>query len=103
MGRWAQRRRTGGGAASQEDLIYMVTATVTSSLVITVSYNKAVSSGDLDPTKFVTNEVLVPDSVEQVDATTVEVVFLDNISATSFLTWSGIVTNVVTPQTIPVS
>jgi len=78
MGRWAQRRRNGGGPQTVK---YMVEATITSATTSEVRYNLPVVPSDFGIASFgSTPSGEIESSLAQVNATTIEI------------TWGGPVT-----------
>jgi len=99
MGRWAQRRRSGGSPSTPNNEI--LTAAITQSNVATLTYARVMDAGDLTASDFESN-----DSEEtgtgfvQVSSNVVDLAFTGSIGADSSVTYTGTTPGFRTPQTV---
>lgn len=98
MGRWAQRRRGGGGI---RDINKMIAAEVTAPDTELVTYAYAVSASALDATTFHSQ----PSNEEGIDvfqngANGIRIVYGNDVSLDTFLSYTGSTPGILTPQQI---
>jgi hypothetical protein len=100
MGRYAQRRRSGGGPPGAPPLIEMILATVDGTEVA-VDYSGPVTAGDFELTDFLFADGAVnPTVIAQSDTEQLSLTTAAPISADTDLTYSGDAPGILTPQTI---
>lgn len=98
MGRWAQRRRAGGGP---QTVNYIVQIDATGSPVVTATYNANIDVGEFAAANFVRNDTAAPaDSVSSAGPKLLEIEFTDPVNAATSITYTGTANNVRSPQTI---
>lgn len=100
MGRWAQRRRSGGGSSLAPPLIQMIEA-LNDGITLSIEYSGAVTAGDFDTAAFhVQPSDDQPDEIEQNGANGLNLNFSGDISGQTLLEYSGVTAGVLSPQAI---
>lgn len=98
MGRWAQRKRTGGGAPV---LNYMVDAVKGTDFLSTAEYQNAVDATQLDDVTFVSTPSATPGlAVDQNGTHEIVITWDANTAGDTGITYTGVTPGIVTPQTI---
>lgn len=100
MGRWAQRRRGAGGGGTAETFIVITTNHKDSFTQSTVTYSANVNSGDFAAADFVANPFGGSVTGVAQGASNQLVLTWDDIENETSLTFSGLVPNIETPQTV---
>lgn len=110
MGRWAQARRRGGSALSPVvDLRHLVSATQTADDQITIRYDMPLTAGQHQGINaWAFRYKVQPSGFEGVTITSdgnPQFILLleDDAPGQTSLEWTGPVTGVLTPQTIPIT
>lgn len=100
MGRWAQRRRAGGGSPS---LNSMIRAVQSGAFSLQVTYASDVSADDFTPGMFAEQtDDIVPVAVFQLSPNSLELNFSSELENASELIYIGNVLGTRTPQTIAI-
>jgi len=103
MGRWAQRRR-GGGGATHTPLVQMVSATAIGAFNIDVAYTGNITAAAFAVTAFATiPSVHQPTLIAQDGPTGLNLTFADNISAETDLEFTNGVSGVLSPDAQPIT
>jgi len=104
MGRWAQRRRTGGGPPAGAALITITEAEVTDTTEILVSFSANVNAGDFDPTDFTTQPSNATGTVfGAAGANYINTYFDHDITADTTITYNGTAPGVQSPDVHPIT
>lgn len=103
MGRWAQRRRGNGGGGTGAAPILLVSAVPITNLLITVTFDAAVSDADFANSDFTTTPGnFNPTTIGNNGPAALDLVFVDDVSAETDLTYSGSAPNVLSPQSVAI-
>jgi hypothetical protein len=98
MGRWAQRKRSGGSPTSEN---FIISATITDPFTITATYQGPVDFNQFDPITFNTDpSAQSADSVDQISSRSILITFLNNLTGDTELLYNGEVPGITTPQTV---
>jgi len=98
MGRWAQRRRTGGGPTQT---IVMVDAQITATTDARVRFSAAIDASQLVPGQFDSSpSVEVGDTISQISDREIEITFVSIIGGDTVLGYNGTNYPGLAPQTI---
>lgn len=101
MGRWAQRRRAGGGPTFPPVLISITLVVVDGANELVVTYSGNVDPGDFSNSDFITDSSLaVPTSITDLDTNILLLTFGVDVSDSQNLVYSGNVSGVLTPQSV---
>lgn len=104
MGRWAQRRISGGGPPATPTIVQMISAAFDGLTLVVVTYDGPVTASDFEATDFETHiGGLQPEAVNQMSATELQLDFGVVVTTEAELEYSGDVPNVLTPQTIEIT
>lgn len=104
MGRYAQKRRGGGGPPTPSALNHMILATITSDPHIEITYSAEVDAGDFTFTDFLTvPNAIEPISFGQASATSIDVEWSDSVLLETAVAYTGGIANIETPQTIAIT
>jgi hypothetical protein len=98
VGRWAQRRRCGGG----ESINFMTEALSENAEDMLITYLLPVTVADFDRLDFKDNADEFPDEIHQVSANQLRGIWFAS-HANGTLTYSGDVPRVLNPQTIAIT
>lgn len=101
MGRWAQHRRAGGGASTYTNEVEA--ASLDSPTVAFISYIHPLSAASLNPAAFVTDNARTGIAVAQAGTNDVRITFNGNITAATFITYTGTTPGITTPQVFGIS
>lgn len=100
MGRWAQRRRAGGGINQP---ITIISVSRQSNVVLHVQFSSPVNYLAFANDAFTTSPGNIPsDAIGPVSADTIGVLFGSIITAETSVTYDDDVANVVSPETVPI-
>lgn len=98
MGRWAQRRRAGGGSPVLNSMIY---AAAVGGADADVTYATTIDAAELDPDSFTSNPSGEQGlTINQLTDTKIEISFSGDVSGDTTLLYAGVVIGIRTPQTI---
>lgn len=103
MGRWAQRRRTGGGNAPTAGQIlgHLVAATIDDATHATGTWNVPVSAGDFDAADFTSaSSQETGISIAQAGTYALTVEFSGTITGDADFEYTGDTANLLTPDTV---
>lgn len=101
MGRWSQRRRTGGGPPTGTALIEMTSAVIGPADEVVVTYSANVTAGDFPGGEFASapsGEFEL--SIAQESPSSLRLSMSGTVAGDVDLTYSGAVPGILTPQTI---
>lgn len=100
MGRWAQRRRAGGGPSTAPTQIIL--AQLSGTDFVELTYNRTVNVADFSELNFTTNTAVTAVGVGQTATNKLIVDFGEDISGAGSLTYTGTTPAVISPQTIAI-
>lgn len=104
MGRFAQRKRTGGGPQLQVLPILLLEGFIVTSNEITAVFSGNVTDTDFDNAFFETQpDTFSPDSITQSAANELLLFFSEDITDQTHLSYVGTVPNIPQPQTVPLT
>lgn len=104
MGRWAQRRRAGGGPGAAIAIIHLVAATVTGAATMTATYSGPPDISGLDPTDFlavINGEN--GDDIAALGGNQIQIHFAGSIFGETTLEYSGTTPGYLTPDSVAVT
>lgn len=103
MGRWAQRRTVGGSSPTSPPTarVQIIEITLDTIIELSVTYNAVVTAADFQLTSFATDVThQYPINMSNDGPTTLHLEFDSSIASDDFLTFTGTVLNVISPQKV---
>lgn len=101
MGRWAQRRLSGGGTPT---LNHMTQATIDGTDFLRIDYASDIAPGDVNAAAYNTAPGgLTPTGIGQDTPLQLTLDFGENVTGQTTITYAGTTIGIRTPQTIPIT
>lgn len=101
MGRWAQRRRGGGGTPAATELVSITQAQITASQEIEVTYSQDVSDADYNAGDYQSNTSgEIGSSLMNSASNRLTIFFASSVVGDTDVAYTGAATNTLTPQTV---
>lgn len=107
MGRWAQRRRAGGGSSPDSappTIAQLLEAHIDGIVTEQAVYTTPITAGDFSPGDFVSNPSGGTSTIVlQINATTIEIEFDNIVTGDDTLEYAGTNPNVITPDSVAIT